>query len=650
LAGGALLCGATVASAALGVDDQILGVGAIEFRRCGPEPRYCASVERPLDPDGRVTGSVHVHVEFYPHRDRRPAGGTLVAVEGGPGFPTTESRATYLALFDPLRGTRDVVLMDGRGTGRSDAIDCEPLQNDAAITEENMGECGRWLGERAPFFGTAAAMDDLAFILDRMGAGAIDLYGDSYGSFAAQVFAWRHADRVRSLVLDGPDPLHAPDAAWQPNYAPAMQRKFALACERSPGCAAQGGTLRRTGEVLARLRARPYDADAFDADGRPVRIRADAAALARVMFGSAPSIASLRELDAAQRAFLAGDELPLLRLMAESLEATDSRDPRHDPAVFSLGQAAAVTCQDSEQIFDMTLAPEARRRQRDALVQERAARTPDLYAPFTMAEYRGMPLDYTYLDECVLWPAPDASHPAQALYPPGAAAPTAPVLVINGEFDNITPPADGRAVAAAYPHARSLRVRSGLHVNAKPGTRSTCAMRVARHFIEALDPGREECALEVPSFQLVPAFGRRLQDYSPAEAMDANRAGPDELRAVRVAALAVGDVLGRLESSLGGSGRGLRGGAFRTIGKGRLADSVLLQLDGLRFSDDLAVSGTLEWNPAGNEGRAALRLDGPAGVHGELSLRWRDQDATSAFVPVTGTLDGRNVRARVPLP
>lgn len=59
------------------------------------------------------------------------------------------------------------------------------------------------------------------------------------------------------------------------------------------------------------------------------------------MFGSAPAYASLRETDAAARAFVAGDTAPLLRLMAETQADVDSRDDTQTAALFSSGLAAA---------------------------------------------------------------------------------------------------------------------------------------------------------------------------------------------------------------------------------------------------------------------------------------------------------------------
>ena len=97
------------------------------LHRCDTGAPWCGYLTRPLG-----AGTISIYFEFYPHTGEGKATGTLVATEGGPGYPATESRDEYLELFRPLRGTRDVVLMDNRGTGRSGAVDCRPLQTDPA--------------------------------------------------------------------------------------------------------------------------------------------------------------------------------------------------------------------------------------------------------------------------------------------------------------------------------------------------------------------------------------------------------------------------------------------------------------------------------------------------------------------------------------
>ena len=294
-------------------------VGTLSLKRCGPAGAWCGTLDRALDPQGLVHGNVAVYFEYYPHSAPGHAVGTLVATEGGPGYPATESRNSYLALYKPLRGTRDVLLMDNRGTGRSGAVDCPELQRATSLTLDNVAACGRLLGSRAPLYSTTLASDDLAALLDALQIGRIDLYGDSYGTFFAQVFAVRHGDRLRSVVLDGAYPLGGGEYAWYPAYAPAMRDKFNFACQRSAGCGQlTGDSISHFEPALKQLRAHPFEAQAQDVSGNPQRFMANASQLALVMFAGAPARASVREADAAARAFAAGDQKPLLRLMAES--------------------------------------------------------------------------------------------------------------------------------------------------------------------------------------------------------------------------------------------------------------------------------------------------------------------------------------------
>ena len=625
-----------------------LRVGSLELRRCVDVQGLCGSLDRPLDPSGAVPGRISIHFEYYPHTGPGKPVGTLVATEGGPGYPATLSRGDYLALFEPLRPHRDVVLMDNRGTGQSGAIDCRELQTAETWTIELTAACGRSLGDRAPLYSTAYAADDLAAILEALGIGRIDLYGDSYGTYFEQVFALRHPDSLRSIVLDGAYPLDGPDYPWYPSYAPAMRAKFDIACRRFAPCAAlPGSSIDHILPALEALRSHPFRARAPDSDGTQREFTADASQLAIVMYGGAPAYASVRELDAAARAFSDGDRVPLLRLMAETIGAVDSRDPTADAAKWSAGLAAAVMCQDPPQIFDMRLPPILRVADRDRALAERERKAPDTYAPFTIDEYRGMPLDYSFIDQCVEWPVAPPSHPASHVVDAGAGYPDVPALVISGELDNITTMADGAAVAGAFKHGTQVRVANSFHVNALPRARSGCAAAIVRRFIETLNVGDANCARQVPPLRLVPRFALHGSELDPAVAMPGNRADAARLRSVSAAVLTAGDVLARLGANSSGEGVGLRGGIFRAVSG---ASSTRLVLTQVRWTEDLTVSGTIE-KPASRTGRvrAVLRLSAADGQSGELAVQWREGVAGSRAA-VQGTLGGSAVRARTAAP
>jgi pimeloyl-ACP methyl ester carboxylesterase len=622
-------------------DPATLQVGTLLLHRCGAASAYCGDLDRPMDPTGAIPGRLSVHFEYYPHSQSGKSAGTLVATEGGPGFAATESRDDYLALYRPLRRNHDVLIMDNRGTGLSGAVDCPELQSAEKWTVPLVGACGDSLGNRAPLYSTAYATDDLAAVLAALRISRIDLYGDSYGTYFEQVFAVRHPQALRSVVLDGAYPLRGPDYPWWPTYAPAMRDKFNIACRRSEPCAKVPGTsIDHMRPALDQLRLQPFAATAADGDGKTLSFTANASQFAIVLFGSAPAAASVREADAAARAFVAGDRLPLLRLMAETISGVDSRDPTADPKKWSAGLAAAVMCQDPPQIFDMRLPPALRGADRDRTVAQRQANFPDTYAPFTIDEFRGMPLDYSFLDQCVAWPVSPPDHPASHVVAAEYQYPDVPALVISGELDNMTTTADGAAVARTFEHGRQLLIVNSLHVNALPRGRSQCAAQIVRRFLETLSPGDTHCTGEVPPVRLVPQFARQVTELDPASAQAGNRSDARQLKVVSAAVQTVGDVLARLESNTSGEAKGLRGGSFRIA---RDDAAVHLSLDGVRWTEDLSVSGTIDRSSASGEVRAALELTGPAGS-GRLDIRWREGVA-QASARITGEIEGARVVA-----
>jgi pimeloyl-ACP methyl ester carboxylesterase len=621
-------------------------VGGLRLAACREATAYCGHWERPLDPTASLAGHVPIYFEFYPHTAPGPAAGTLVATEGGPGYPATLSRTDYLSLFAPLRAHRDVLIMDNRGTGQSGALDCPGLQTAPAWTVALVGACGESLGPAAALYGTASAADDLAALLGALDIDRIDLYGDSYGTYFEQVFAVRHPHRLRSLVLDGAYPLRGPDYAWYPTYAPAMRAKFNLACARSAACAqAPGTSIEHVLPALAGLRTSPFTATAWDADGRDRSVDATPSALAIVMFASAPAFVTVREVDAAARAFDGGDRLPLLRLMAETLTGVDSRDPTSNPKKWSAGLAAAVLCHDPPQIYDMRLPPEQRAADRDRAIALRNDTFPETYAPFTIDEFRGMPLDYSFLDECVAWPVAPKAHPAGHVIPDDAVYPDVPALVISGELDDITTVADGAAVAHAFARGTQVVIANSFHVNALPRARSRCAADIARRFIDSLAVGDTRCATRVPPLRLVAQFARHADTLGGARPRAGNRADGEQLKIAAAAVATVGDVLSRAEQNSSGTGKGLRGGGFLCVLHG---PNLHVSLYLVRWTADLVVSGALERTPRGAVS-ARLQVAGPDGQTGRLTIRWAEE-GPEPTAWIDGSLGGVAVVAALPAP
>ena len=287
--------------------------------RDAPPGTRCGSITVPLDRSGAVRGRIKIEFERYLRRDRtRPAAGTMLAIEGGPGYSTTDSRAGYLTLLAPLRARRDLLLVDLRGTGLSGPLDCPALRRTVKDYVRRAGPCAREIGARRDFYGTHAAVDDVAAVLDALRIGRVDLYGDSYGTFAAQAFAVHHGDRLRSLVLDGAYPVTGTDPAFS-DLAEATQRALRLVCARRASCATRGeDPIAVVGRLVARVRAGAVTGSGRDADGNRVRVRLDERSVAGLIQSGYGNVPMYRDLLAAIRAFEAGDRAPLLRLFAEN--------------------------------------------------------------------------------------------------------------------------------------------------------------------------------------------------------------------------------------------------------------------------------------------------------------------------------------------
>jgi hypothetical protein len=256
-----------------------------------------------------------------------------------------------------------------------------------------------------------------------------------------------------------------------------------------------------------------------------------------------------------------------------------------------------------------------------------------------------MPLDYTFIDECVDWPVTAQGPPAAPLIPAAARYPDVPVLVVSGELDNMTTVADGAAAAARFPRAHHLILANSFHVNALPHARSGCGAAVVRRFLDTLTVGDTACAAQVPPVPLVPRFARTARELAPARALEGNQTGSAGLSAVSAALLTAEDVITRAVENGPGNGVGLRGGtiASETAGAG-----LKLTLREVRWTEDLAVSGRIEWPGRAGLVQGQLRLQTPEGG-GTLEVAW-PEGVSRAHATVRGNLDGRTVVAEAPAP
>ncbi|HEY7667728.1 MAG TPA: alpha/beta hydrolase [Actinomycetota bacterium] len=605
-------------------------VPAVTLRDCPSIPHArCGRVEVPLDPRTPELGTASIGFILYPRRrDDLPSLGTIVAVEGGPGYSTIASRWWYRDLYRPLLGRRQLLLMDLRGTGRSGAIDCPALQSYVGSWKRNVAACGRQLGPLAERYGSAFAADDLVAVLDALGIDRVDLYGDSYGTFFAQTFAVRHPDRVRTVTLDGAYPIDATDPWWRDTNR-AIVDAFTRLCARDPSCRVRpGDAIARIARLADRLRTSPVSGRAFDADGRSHAVRLSVGAVIGLVTGAATSPAIYRELDAAARAFLRRrdpDPLPLMRLVAEN----DWHWGAGDVHVYSEGLATATACNDYPQVWDIHAPVDERPSLFRAALEDLRREDPRAFVPFAIDDWvRSFSSDVT---SCIRWPVPEMHVPP---IPPDGGYPDVPVLVIDGEFDSLTSPEGARTVADRFPSATFVEVANSLHVTAL-GDLGGCIEGLARRFVRTTVVGDATCAEGYPPIRMARSFPRTASALGP----------PSVRRTATIASQSVGDVLARWWSMASTAGVGLRGGRFRTGGY----RAPTFHLHAIRWVRDVAVSGVIRWDRATGRIRAVVRLVGTGAPASTLTLAWNAwHPGTPASV--TGSVGGLAVSLAVPTP
>jgi pimeloyl-ACP methyl ester carboxylesterase len=587
----------------------------------------CGAVGVPLDPTDPAAGTLGIRFELYRHDDRDlPTAGTIVAVEGGPGYATTASRDGYLELFGPLLDRYDLLLVDNRGTGRSGAIDCPALQSYRGDYERNAGRCGEQLASSSDLYGSALAADDLAAVLDALGIARIHLYGDSYGTFFSQTFAVRHPDRLDTLVLDAPYPVEGQDP-WYRDAAHAVRDGFRSVCERDPRCAASGedqaALLARMAEQLRRS---PIRGVARDADGVKRHVVVDGAALALLANDAGYGEPVYRELRAALHALEAGDRQPLLRLVAEDGYYGDGGPVKE----YSEGLYLAVACNDYPQLWDIHSPLDGRDAQYGASVADLRATDPAAFAPFSIDDWLGA--DWAGYRACITWPAPSTWV---APLPEPHSYPQVPTLLLVGDLDSVTSPEQAHALAARFPDATVVDIANGTHVMAIYDMRR-CASVIVRRFVRTGEAGDTSCASNHYRFKLVERFARTAAELPPVPG------GPGltlrDRRAIAATASTVLDLLPRWLTMGGYEGVGLRGGAFSTDGW----EVATFRLDRLRWVKDVAVSGRASWDRRSGAIRAVVTLSGSGTAPGRLTLRWNELDP-DGVARATGELGGRRV-------
>jgi pimeloyl-ACP methyl ester carboxylesterase len=224
-------------------------------------PARCGTLAVPEDrsrPSGR---KIRVFVGVVPATRRGSHTAPIFWLSGGPGGAAASDDANFaLSVFAAANRTRDIVLVDQRGVGRSAPLLCPTPTADDVDAGSYAQKCLSIVKRDPRLYTTDPAMDDVDAVRRALGYQKIVLYGGSYGATAAQVYLARHGAHVAAAVLDGATLLDVRIWERMPVSVQGAFDALVARCARDSVCSVAfpdvAGDLRT---VLTRLRASPLE-------------------------------------------------------------------------------------------------------------------------------------------------------------------------------------------------------------------------------------------------------------------------------------------------------------------------------------------------------------------------------------------------------
>jgi pimeloyl-ACP methyl ester carboxylesterase len=281
----------------------------------------CGNLDVPENsaaPNGR---HISLHIARVPAINRRKAPDPLFLLAGGPGGSAIDMYASVSPAFERIHVDRDIVLVDQRGTGQSNALNCHLDEDDlmSASPELMASETKRCLTELSAhadvrYYTTSVAVQDLDRVRAALGYDLINLYGASYGTRVAQHYLRRFPKHTRTVILDGVVP---PGLALGPSLALDAEKALLAIlarCSAERVCHERFGDPALTYQALrSALQAKPVAVNLADpTTGEPQKLEFSAMHLATVLRLAiyTPDQAALLPL-ALDRAQKSGDYVPL---------------------------------------------------------------------------------------------------------------------------------------------------------------------------------------------------------------------------------------------------------------------------------------------------------------------------------------------------
>lgn len=378
----------------------------------------------------RQSRRISLYVVVLKAKSGIPVGDAFFAIQGGPGQSVTQLADFYGRLLTGVRERRDIVLLDVRGTGRSNPLNCLLHLPESDSTDlfpvERIQKCRAELEEHSDLrqYTTSNIVADIDDVRAVLGYQQISFYGTSYGTRVAVEYLRRYPARVRTMTLKGVVPpslisplTHAPDAHRALNDL--LDR-----CEADPKChqafPRSRLNLQKTVEALRRGAVRFDLQTSSGTRGVTITLGLFGEALRNLLYSPQSAASVPLILDRIEK----GDWSEIAAIVDRTKQTLNGQ--------LSVGMFLSVTCTED------TL-----------LIKERNIWSTAIFGAFRVRQQQ---------QACRVWTRgfmPRDFH--------RAVRSNRPVLLISGEDDPVTPPRFGKEVAQTLPNSLNLVVPNNGH-------------------------------------------------------------------------------------------------------------------------------------------------------------------------------------------
>ena len=431
----------------------------IEFSNCMlalPGTNFTASArcgsldvpENPADPEGR---KITLNIAVAPATGGTTEPDPVFFFAGGPGQAATETWVIIRPNLRQIRKTRDIVMIDQRGTGKSNKLECESTieedlnqEIDLDLIRSETEKCLAELDGDPRYYTTTIAMGDYNRVREAMGYDKINIMGVSYGTRSAQVYLREFPETVRTVILDSVVPMQL---ALGQEHAPMLDQSVAAVfadCAKDETCnALYPHHADELNQLFTQLRKEPHEITIINpVNGEPqaMYLTADTLGVAIRFLSYASETQALIPL-LVHEALTTGK---LSRLASQAILVMSGLNE-----MLSRGMELSVLCTEDYPFIDLN------------------------------ADYSDTLMGNLFLQiidlQCGIWPqgeVPDGFH--------DPVVSDTPVLLMSGERDPVTPPQYAARAAETFSNNVNLVARGQSHSVMK----NVCLRDITTAFIE----------------------------------------------------------------------------------------------------------------------------------------------------------------------